>query len=77
MDPFIAGKLVAGKQSELRAEAKRAALREDLPRHSHATDDRRLFMQAMHAAGRLAHHYVTQVWNGGVRRFAASARASR
>lgn len=76
LDPFTAEKLVASKQAGLRAEAKRAALRETLARDSHATDPGPL-LRAIDVAVRRVRQSLAQVWNSGVRRVAKVARASR
>ena len=60
LDPYIAERLVAGKQAELRAEAKRAALRAALARKSPMTEYHRS-IGAIGVARRLLRRGATQV----------------
>lgn len=76
LDPFTAEKLVAGKQAELRAEARPAAQREAVARESNVTEHLRSIRE-IRGAGRLVLRTVTNVWNGSVKGAAGLVRASR
>ena len=76
LDPFTAEKLVAGKQAELLAEARQAALLEAVAQGSNVTEHP-LSLREIRAAGRLVLRTVTDVWNRSVKGAAGLVRASR
>jgi len=76
LDPYIAEKVVARKEADLRVEARESALRSALTRESgpalHAQ-----WIRAIRLAGRLVRRSATLASSGGAKRAAALGKADR
>ena len=76
MDPYIAGKVVARKETDLRAEARESALRSALTRES-GPPVHGQWIRAIRLAARLVGRSATLAWSGGPGRAAALGKADR